>query len=77
LHDSPFEKISTGRTAANVTRTLDAVVGYLYSTSFANHDILRDRVEAFESDLRETSLELEPEGRSPRTLEAGWSFARR
>ena len=77
LRDSPFEAISSGSTAETVTWTLDEVVGYLYSTSFANREILGERVDAFEVDLRSALLELEPSGNFARTLEAGWVFARR
>jgi ubiquinone/menaquinone biosynthesis C-methylase UbiE len=77
LRDSPFKEVSSGSTTAIVTWTLDEVVGYLYSTSFANRDILGDRVDAFESDLRATLIALEPSGRFPRTLEATWTCGQR
>lgn len=77
LSDSPFESISAGSTSEAVTWGLDEVVGYLYSTSFANKEVLGERVEAFEADLRSTLLELEPSGRFPRTLEASWVFGSR
>lgn len=74
LQNSPFESISSGSRSQTVTWALDEVIGYLYSTSFANRELLGDRVEAFESDLRSALLELEPSGRFPRTLEARWVF---
>ena len=77
LRDSPFQEITTGRVAATISWTLDEVVGYLYSTSFANRSILGERVEAFEAELRSTLLALEPTGRFARTLNAAWVFARR
>ena len=77
LGDSPFEEISTGSTSTTISWTLDEVVGYLYSTSFANRDILGDRAAAFEADLRSTLIEFEPSAHFPRTLEARWSAARR
>lgn len=77
LRDSPFGEIEVGSTSETVTWSLDEVVGYLYSTSFANKEVLGERVEVFEADLRSTLLELEPSGRFPRTLEASWVFGLR
>ena len=77
LSDSPFEAIEAGSTSEAVTWTLDEVIGYLYSTSFANKEVLGDRVEAFEKELRVSLQEVEPSGRFPRTLEAWWVFGRR
>lgn len=77
LRDSPFQAVSSGSTVETVSWTLDEVVGYLYSTSFANREVLGQRVDAFEADLRSALLELEPSGTFARTLEASWVFARR
>lgn len=35
------------------TRTVDSVIGYLHSSSFASHAVLGDRVDAFDERLRE------------------------
>ncbi|PZC43917.1 MAG: hypothetical protein DK306_001966 [Chloroflexi bacterium] len=77
LRDSPFEEIRSGSTAATVPWTLNEVVGYLYSKSFANREVLGDRVDAFGSDLRAALIALELSGRFPRALEAVWTCARR
>jgi len=44
------------------TWTLDAVVGYLYSTSFAARPLLGERTAAFEEDLRAELLRFDPGG---------------
>jgi len=41
--------------------TIDEIVGYLYSTSFAGPQVLGDRREAFERDLRDGLAEASPE----------------
>lgn len=51
------------------TWSLDSLVGYLYSTSFANIDVLGDRREGFEADLRSRLLEHSPDGVFPERLE--------
>ena len=45
-----------------VTTDLDGVVGNIYSTSFANPNLLGDKKESFEKDLRETLLRGNPSG---------------
>ena len=42
--------------------TLDELIGNLYSTSMANPNILGDMKEAFEKNLREELLGVNPEG---------------
>lgn len=72
-----FEAIQTGAATADLVWSIDEVIGYLYSTSFANRSLLGDRIEAFEQDLRAALLAAEPEGRFTRRLEATWAFGRR
>lgn len=51
-HDYPTEH----------TWTVDEIVGYLYSTSFAGRHVLGDKQEPFERELREALAESEPSG---------------
>ena len=44
------------------TRTIDEVVGFLYSTSYASRRLFGDEIESFESDLREELLAVSPTG---------------
>ncbi|MEX1022614.1 MAG: class I SAM-dependent methyltransferase [Dehalococcoidia bacterium] len=75
LADSRYEDIEVDHQEFAVDYDLDGVVGLLYSTSFANRRILGDRVEAFERELREALLALEPSGRYRRTFDAEWVLA--
>jgi len=43
--------------------TLDDIIGYLYSTSFCSRHVLGEKQAAFEADLRETLLAINPDGR--------------
>lgn len=52
------------------TWTLDAFVGYLYSTSYSSPDFWGASREAFEDDLRTTLLDYDPSGEYPETLSA-------
>lgn len=49
-------------------RTLDAVVGYLYSTSFAARPLLGERATGFEEDLRAELLRFDPAGTYPEDI---------
>lgn len=42
--------------------TVDEIIGYLYSTSFAGRHVLGDKQDVFERDLREALDEAEPSG---------------
>jgi SAM-dependent methyltransferase len=42
--------------------TADAIIGYLYSTSFAGSQVLGDRREPFERDLRDALARAQPDG---------------
>jgi hypothetical protein len=43
-------------------RDIDSVVGFLYSTAYANRVVLGSRAEAFEAELRASLLNVEPDG---------------
>ena len=42
---------------------LDSIIGNIYSTSMANQEVLGDKKEAFEKDLRDTLLKDNPSGK--------------
>lgn len=46
----------------NRNQTIDEVIGFLYSTSFASRRLLGDRAGEFEPELRRRLLDLEPSG---------------
>jgi SAM-dependent methyltransferase len=72
-----FEGIETGSASVDLRWSADEVVGYLYSTSFANREQLGARVEAFEEELRSALGEAEPSDVFGRRLEARWALGRR
>lgn len=49
--------------------TVDELIGYLFSTSYASKEILGDKADAFEGDLRARLLRLVPTGRFVKTIE--------
>jgi SAM-dependent methyltransferase len=74
---SPFELGEVGATTLELTWSLDEVVGYLYSTSFANRALLGSGTEAFEAELRGALEGVEPSGRYARRIEVDWAFGHR
>lgn len=76
LAEGGYEGIEVGYVPFSIEFDLGGVVGLLYSTSFANRRILGDRVETFESDLRDALLAFEPSGRYQRSYEAEWVLCR-
>ena len=77
LRQSPFEAIESGGADLDLTWSIDEVVGYLYSTSFANRSQLGDGIETFERDLLAALGAAEPAGRFRRRLRATWAFGYR
>jgi SAM-dependent methyltransferase len=63
LSRSPFPNVQ--RVIHEFTRewTVDAIIGYLYSTSLPLRRLLGDRREAFEQEVAATLLAIEPRGR--------------
>ncbi len=62
VKESKFKRMEMWKHHWVVSSTLDSVVGNLYSTSGANPHILGGKKEAFEQDLRETLLKVNPSG---------------
>jgi ubiquinone/menaquinone biosynthesis C-methylase UbiE len=63
LKDSKFSKYEEVSYAIERNWSLDEIIGYMYSTSLASPPVLGDKKDAFEADLRERLLEIEPAGR--------------
>ncbi len=59
---SPFGPCRTHIIRYRQDWTIDSITGNLYSTSFCSPHLLGDRREAFEQDLRDTLLRLNPDG---------------
>ncbi len=51
-------------------RDFQSVVGFLYSTSFCNRELLGAQVAAFEKDLRENLFAVQPDGRFEEEIKA-------
>ncbi|HEY9625625.1 MAG TPA: class I SAM-dependent methyltransferase [Crinalium sp.] len=67
LYEVTYEKIWT----------VDSFIGYLYSTAFCLRSFLGDQIEAFEAELRETLLAIDPSGQFPKTMSASALVARK
>ncbi|MEE8338170.1 MAG: class I SAM-dependent methyltransferase [Dehalococcoidia bacterium] len=77
LAHAGFVDVTEGSHRYELDWDCDHLLGYLYSTSYANPGLLGVDREAFEADLRERLLRLEPSGRFACTLESSWLFGRR
>jgi SAM-dependent methyltransferase len=62
VRGSRFELIGQHSELFEVPWTFDTMLGNLYSMSFCNRGRLGDRADAFERDLREAVLAIEPSG---------------
>jgi ubiquinone/menaquinone biosynthesis C-methylase UbiE len=67
LYETTFEQVWT----------IDSFIGYLYSTAFCLRSFLGDQVDAFEAEIRETLLAIEPSGEFPKTMKASALIARK
>jgi SAM-dependent methyltransferase len=59
---SRFRDLISYTESFDVEWTVDSIIGNLYSMSFCSRRVLGDRVDAFERDLREAILAVEPSG---------------
>lgn len=60
---SPFRTFEFREYPYETERSIDEIVGFLYSTSYANKRLLSDRADEFEHELRSELLRLVPSGR--------------
>lgn len=76
LARSAFAHIERWTTTYQRTVTVDALIGYLYSTSYCSPVLLGDNRASFEADLRQTLHPLAPDGRLTEEVELaaylGW-----
>lgn len=59
LHRSPFAVTESWQEEYSLQWSIDEIIGYLYSTSFANKRLLGDQVDNFETELKQQLGELE------------------
>jgi SAM-dependent methyltransferase len=62
LARSRFRDLVAYQESFDIEWTIDSIIGNLYSMSFCSRRVLGDRVDAFERDLREAVLAVEPSG---------------
>jgi SAM-dependent methyltransferase len=72
---SQFQNMTMSEIKRSHTWTLEAFIGHLYSTSFANKAILGETAELFEQELRATLLAEKPDGLFPQEQNCGYIFA--
>jgi SAM-dependent methyltransferase len=69
LARSAFAVVDTVRWAGrHLVRTLDQVVGWVFSLSYSSPAQLGDRKDAFERDLRDALVAVQPDGRFEETI---------
>lgn len=76
LTDGGFGRLISTAQAFTHTWTVDAIVGYLYSTSYCSPALLDANRAAFEGDLRQTLLALDPAGRFAQAITVTCLLAR-
>lgn len=65
---SPFGRMESYRTTRRYTRTVDTIIGSLYSTSYCSPAVLGEKKEPFERELRAALLQLNPAGEFPEVV---------
>lgn len=76
LTESCFSNITKGRMEIIHQWSIDQIIGMLYSTSYANKAILKDKVDLFEKDIRKNLLALNPKGEFASNIEYYYIIAR-
>ena len=63
ISESKFHRMEFWKYPMMFTNNLDSIIGNIYSTSMANQEVLGDKKEAFEKDLRDALLKDNPSGK--------------
>ena len=63
ISESKFHRMEFWQYPLVFTNDIDGIIGNIYSTSMANQEVLGDKKEAFEKDLRDTLLKVNPSGK--------------
>ncbi len=74
LADAGFVRVKGGEYRYEHRWSLDAIIGYLYSTSYCRPDLLGDRRADFEADLRRTLLGRHPAGEFTQEIWADYTL---
>lgn len=75
LRELPFKSIKSGKLRYKITRDIDSILGYLYSTSFCNKGLLGKNVNKFETEMREKLRSINPTGLFEEEVESYYIFA--
>jgi SAM-dependent methyltransferase len=75
IADAGFINIEQRQLPSSYDVDIPFITGHLYSTSYCNRAMLGDNVEAFERDLRDTLLAIDPSGRFTWEPGANYIFA--
>lgn len=63
IDESPFQTFQKATFDYSTNRTIDDIIGFLYSTSYASKRLLGDKADDFEREMREELFRLEPSGK--------------
>ncbi|NQW20940.1 MAG: class I SAM-dependent methyltransferase [Chloroflexi bacterium] len=77
LADAGFSAIEEGKVEVEYCIGIPFIIGHLYSTSYANSGLFGDHITAFEHELTEALLALEPSGEFEWSPGAGYILARK
>jgi len=77
LRDAGFDRqVEYGMTVRHAW-TVETIVGFLHATSFASRAAMREQVDAFDADVRNALLSVDPSGIFNQDVTFGARFARR
>ena len=65
---SKFRKFQKFKYKYKQNWTIDEIIGFLYSTSFASRRLFGDKINEFEKELRKKLFELNPDGKFTETV---------
>jgi hypothetical protein len=77
MRDAGFRDVATYPFTVPHEWTIDAIVGYLHSTSVASKRVLGANAGAFETELRAALLAHDPSGIYRENTQWGYTFARK
>jgi ubiquinone/menaquinone biosynthesis C-methylase UbiE len=63
ISESKFQRMEFWQYPLVFTNDIDGIIGNIYSTSMANQEVLGNKKAAFENDLRDTLLRVNPSGK--------------
>jgi ubiquinone/menaquinone biosynthesis C-methylase UbiE len=75
VREFPFIRICEGCYSYKHTWDIESIIGYLYSTSFCNRELLGDKVNYFESEIKNTLKELNHKEMFIQDVEINYIFA--